>query len=90
MATRGRLYRSFLVRIWRSAGGEQRIEVEQIQTGARARLNSLEDVERWIEAQQAAAAAERREGETATPDAYDTRSEGARPDDGAAQASRDQ
>jgi hypothetical protein len=57
MAARRRVYRSFLLRMWRSADGQERIEIEQIQTAESARLASCAEVRRWIEASQAAALA---------------------------------
>jgi CheY-like chemotaxis protein len=43
--------------MWRSADGQERIEIEQIQTAESARLASYAEVGRWIEAQQAEALA---------------------------------
>jgi hypothetical protein len=58
MVTHRRVYRSFLLRIWRSANGEERVEVEQIQTAETARFASCVEVPGWIEARQAAALAD--------------------------------
>lgn len=43
-----RHYDSFLVRIWRLSGGVERVEVEHVQSGERARLASLDGAVSWI------------------------------------------
>ncbi len=43
-------YSSFLVRWWRLGSGHQRIEIEHIQTGERALLDSLRAAFNWIDA----------------------------------------
>jgi hypothetical protein len=43
-------YRSFLVRCWDLTSGEQRLEVEQIQTGERAIFTTPAEVTAWIDA----------------------------------------
>lgn len=46
-----RSYSSFLVRCWRSDGGDQdRIEVEHVQSGTRAHVSSLHTALEWIDA----------------------------------------
>ncbi len=43
---------SFLIRRWRFAGGAERIEIEHIQTGERALLDSLPAALDWIAARE--------------------------------------
>lgn len=43
-----RRYYSFLVRVWRLNGDEQRIEIEHIQSGRRSRLAALPALAGWI------------------------------------------
>ena len=45
-----RLYCSFLLRYWRVGSGEQRIEIEHIQSGARTHVRSLAAAIDWIKA----------------------------------------
>lgn len=43
-------YAGFLVRRWRLAGGEERIVVEHIPTGARLGATTMEEAVAWIRA----------------------------------------
>lgn len=43
-----RRYGSFLIRCWRLANGDRRVEVEHVQSGTRARLSSLASAVGWI------------------------------------------
>jgi hypothetical protein len=65
-------YTSFLLRCWRLGDGRRRIELEHIQSGARARVASLEAACAWIETCQANPAA------TLGPPAADTPNPAAR------------
>jgi hypothetical protein len=43
-------YRAYVLRHWRRDDGTERVEVEHIQSGARARLASLAEALAWIDA----------------------------------------
>ena len=43
-----RRYDSFVLRCWRVGGGERRIEVEHLQSGARTRVVTLRAAVAWI------------------------------------------
>jgi hypothetical protein len=43
-------YRTYVVRHWRRDDGTVRVEIEHVQTGARARLASLAEALAWIDA----------------------------------------
>ena len=45
-----RLYCSFLLRYWRIGSGDERIEIEHIQSGERTHVTSLAAAIDWIEA----------------------------------------
>jgi hypothetical protein len=43
-------YRAYVLRHWRRDDGSERVEVEHVQSGARARLASLAEALAWIDA----------------------------------------
>jgi hypothetical protein len=43
-------YRSYILRHWRRDSGVERVEIEHVQSGARARLASLAEALAWIDA----------------------------------------
>ena len=45
-----RPYSSFVLRCWRLGSGQHRIEIEHVQSGARARVNTLPEAVDWIDA----------------------------------------
>jgi hypothetical protein len=47
---------SFLVRCWQLSSGSQRIEIEHIQTGEKARFRTLPEGMEWIRGHQGSAA----------------------------------
>jgi hypothetical protein len=39
---------SFILRMWQGSVGDQRLEIEHVQTGSRARLSSLGVLPAWL------------------------------------------
>lgn len=48
---RMKTYNSFVIRYWKLDEDSQRIEIEHMQSGRRARVSSLASATEWIEAQ---------------------------------------